>query len=185
MAYGVERGAGATAIPPRSANRFTSASSVVTQCNSISVAQFGSAAVFRSVVDRPLGSRHSAARSCCRAMDMTVDVCAYLAQHKSTLFREICDTNVLDVLVKKGLFSVNDLEVITSASNGEKCNQFIEVVSKQSGAKLQELCSVINNECPKLAKELMNDRRKYLINGYSTVNAKENMVMNHNLNRYV
>ncbi|XP_047511096.1 tight junction protein ZO-1 isoform X4 [Pieris napi] len=116
-------------------------------------------------------------------MAMTVDVCACLSQHKSTLLRELCDTNVLDVLVKKGLFSVNDLEVITSASGNEKCNYFIEVVSKQSGVKLQELCAVLNNECPKLAKELMNDRRKYVINGYSTTNAKENMVMNHNLNK--
>ncbi|CAF4880576.1 unnamed protein product [Pieris macdunnoughi] len=98
-------------------------------------------------------------------MAMTVDVCACLSQHKSTLLRELCDTNVLDVLVKKGLFSVNDLEVITSASGNEKCNYFIEVVSKQSGVKLQELCAVLNNECPKLAKELMNDRRKYVING--------------------
>ncbi|CAG4959593.1 unnamed protein product [Colias eurytheme] len=100
-------------------------------------------------------------------MAMTGDVCACLAQHKNTLLRELCDTNVLDVLVKKGLFSVSDLEVITSAVGNDKCNYFIEVVSKQSGVKLQELCTVLNNECPKLAKELMNDRRKYVINDFS------------------
>lgn len=93
------------------------------------------------------------------------DVCAGLAQHKSTLLRELCDTNLLDVLVKKGLFSVTDLELITSAVDADKCNYFIEVVGKQSGGKLQELCAVLNKECPKLSKELMNDRQRYIING--------------------
>ncbi|CAH0731778.1 unnamed protein product, partial [Brenthis ino] len=115
-------------------------------------------------------------------MAATADVCAGLAQHKAILLRELCDTHVLDVLVKKGIFSVHDLEVITSAVDSDKCNYFIEVVSKQSGVKLRDLCTVLYNECPKLAKELMNDRQRYVINGYSS-NAKENMVMNLNLNR--
>ncbi|CAG5014623.1 unnamed protein product [Parnassius apollo] len=114
------------------------------------------------------------------------DVCAGLAQHKATLLRELCDTNLLDVLVKKGLFSLNELELITSAADADKCNYFIEVVSKQSGGKLHELCTVLNKECPKLSKELINDRQRYIINGFSVTNgAKENMVMNHNLNRFV
>ncbi|XP_072933255.1 uncharacterized protein pyd isoform X4 [Epargyreus clarus] len=112
------------------------------------------------------------------------DVCAGLIQHKATLLRELCDTNILDVLVKKGLFSLNDLELITGAVDSDKCNYFIELVSKQSGVKLQELCAVLYKECPKLSKELMNDRQRYVINGYSTIHSvKENMVMNHNLNR--
>lgn len=97
------------------------------------------------------------------------DVCAGLAQHKSTLLRELCDTNLLDVLVKKGLFSLNDLELITSAADADKCNYFIDVVGKHSGGKLQELCSVLNKECPKLTKELLNDRQRYIINGKITI----------------
>lgn len=93
-----------------------------------------------------------------------MDVCASLSQHKAVLLRELCDTNVLDVLVKKGIFNVTELEVITSAVDSDKCNYFIEVVGKQSAAKLRDLCTVLYNECPKLAKELMNDRR-YVING--------------------
>ncbi|CAH2054292.1 unnamed protein product, partial [Iphiclides podalirius] len=124
------------------------------------------------------------ARRVSSTMAALSDVCAGLAQHKATLLRELCDTNLLDVLVKKGLFSVNDLELITSAVDADKCNYFIEVVAKQSGGKLQELCAVLNKECPKLSKELMNDRQRYIINGYSVTNgAKDNMVMNHNLNR--
>nr|XP_026500123.1 tight junction protein ZO-1-like [Vanessa tameamea] len=115
-------------------------------------------------------------------MAAVADVCAGLVQHKAVLLRELCDTNVLDVLVKKGIFSVNELEVITSAVDSDKCNYFIEVVSKQSGVKLRDLCAILYNECPKLAKELMYDRQRYVINGYNG-NTKENMVMNLNLNR--
>lgn len=99
-----------------------------------------------------------------RTMSVAVDVCAGLAQHKATLLRELCDTNVLDVLVKKGLFSLGDLEVITGAVGSDKCNYFIEVVSKQSGGKLRDLCAVLNNECPKLT-ELMSDRQRLFLNG--------------------
>ncbi|CAH2095462.1 unnamed protein product [Euphydryas editha] len=98
-------------------------------------------------------------------MAAVADVCAGLAQHKAVLLRELCDTNVLDVLVKKGIFSVNELEVITSAVDSDKCNYFIEVVSKQSGIKLRDLCAILFNECPKLAKELMYDKQRYVING--------------------
>ncbi|XP_063372486.1 tight junction protein ZO-1-like isoform X1 [Cydia amplana] len=112
------------------------------------------------------------------------DVCAGLIRHKVTLLRELCDTNILDVLVKKGIFSLSDHELITGASDIDKCNYFVEVVSKQSGAKLNELCSVLERECPKLSKELMNDRHRFIVNGYSAADsAKENMVMSHNLNR--
>lgn len=97
-------------------------------------------------------------------MAAVADVCAGLAQHKTTLLRELCDTNVLDVLVKKGIFSLNDLEAVTSALDSDKCNFFIEVVSKQSGVKLRDICAILYNECPKLAKELMNDKPRH-ING--------------------
>nr|XP_032522692.1 tight junction protein ZO-1-like [Danaus plexippus plexippus] len=113
-------------------------------------------------------------------MAAVADVCAGLAQHKTTLLRELCDTNVLDVLVKKGIFSLNDLEAVTSALDSDKCNFFIEVVSKQSGVKLRDLCAILYNECPKLAKELMNDKPRH-INGYNS--PKENMILNLNLNR--
>lgn len=93
------------------------------------------------------------------------DVCASLIRHKAVLLRELCDTNVLDVLVKKGLVSLNDLELITSAADSDKCNYFLEVVSKQCGAKLSEVCSVLEKECPKLAKELMNDKNRFILNG--------------------
>ncbi|XP_013186154.2 tight junction protein ZO-1 isoform X3 [Amyelois transitella] len=110
------------------------------------------------------------------------EVCAGLIRHKTILTRELADTNILDVLVKKGIFTVGDLELITSAPESEKCNYFIQIVSKQSGAKLGELCSVVDKECPKLSKELKNDRHRFIVNG-AVENAKENMVMNHNLYR--
>ncbi|XP_049885521.1 tight junction protein ZO-1-like isoform X3 [Pectinophora gossypiella] len=112
------------------------------------------------------------------------DVCAGLIRHKVTLLRELSDTNILDVLVKKGLFSLSDLELITGAADSDKCNYFVEVVSKHNGAKLSDLCSVMEKECPKLFKELLNDRHRFILNGYNPAdNAKENMVMSHNLNR--
>lgn len=92
-------------------------------------------------------------------------VCAGLIRHKHILLRELTDTNILDVLVKKGIFNLHDLETVTSADECDKCNYFIEVVSKQSGAKLNDLCDVLKNECPKLAKELMNDRHRFIVNG--------------------
>ncbi|XP_062525414.1 tight junction protein ZO-1 isoform X6 [Bombyx mori] len=110
-------------------------------------------------------------------------VCAGLIRHKHILLRELTDTNILDVLVKKGIFNLHDLETVTSADECDKCNYFIEVVSKQSGAKLNDLCDVLKNECPKLAKELMNDRHRFIVNGYSPEHTKDTMVMNHNLNR--
>lgn len=93
------------------------------------------------------------------------DVCAGLLRHKAILLRELSDTNILDVLVKKGLFSLSDLELITSAADTDKCNYFVEIVSKQSGAKLSDLCSMLEKECPKLSKELMNDRHRFILNG--------------------
>lgn len=97
------------------------------------------------------------------------DVCAGLIRHKTILLRELTDTNVLDVLVKKGLFSVSDLELITSAGNNDKCNYFIEVVSKHSGGKLGEVCLVLEKECPKLTKELKNDKHRFIVNGKITL----------------
>ncbi|KAG6463036.1 hypothetical protein O3G_MSEX013620 [Manduca sexta] len=111
------------------------------------------------------------------------NVCAGLMRHKHILLRELTDTNILDVLVKKGIFSVADLELITSAADSEKCNYFVDVVSKQSGSKLNDLCVVLNNECPKLTKELMNDRHRFIVNGYSTDCMKDNMVISQNLHR--
>lgn len=93
------------------------------------------------------------------------DVCAGLLRHKHVLFRELTDTNILDVLVKKGIFNVHDLEFISSAVDSEKCNYFVEIVSKQSGVRLNDLCAVLGRECPKLAKELMNDRHRFIVNG--------------------
>lgn len=98
-------------------------------------------------------------------MAVVADVCAGLLRHKTTLLRELTDTNILDVLVKKGIFNVSDHELITSAVDAEKCNIFIEVVSKQSGVKLSELCTVLEKECSKLTKELINDRHRLLTNG--------------------
>ncbi|KAG7309123.1 hypothetical protein JYU34_005043 [Plutella xylostella] len=97
-------------------------------------------------------------------MAVVADVCAGLLRHKTTLLRELTDTNILDVLVKKGIFNVSDHELITSAVDAEKCNIFIEVVSKQSGVKLSELCTVLEKECSKLTKELINDRHRLLTN---------------------
>ncbi|XP_075984641.1 zonula occludens-like protein polychaetoid isoform X2 [Anticarsia gemmatalis] len=110
------------------------------------------------------------------------DVCAGLLRHKHILLRELCDTNILDVLVKKGIFNLNDFELITGAADSDKCNYFIEIVSKQSSVKLNELCVVLSKECPKLNKELLNDRHRFIVNGYCD-NTKDNMVMNHNIHR--
>lgn len=93
------------------------------------------------------------------------DVCAGLIRHKHILLRELRDTNILDVLVKKGIFNLNDLELITSACDSDKCSYFVEVVSKQCATKLNDLCVVLNRECPKLSKELMNDRHRFIVNG--------------------
>lgn len=93
------------------------------------------------------------------------DVCAGLIRHKATLLRELTDTNVLDVLVKKGIFSLSDLELITSAADSDKCNYFVEIVSKQSDSRLSELCSVLERECSMLSKELKNDRHRLILNG--------------------
>lgn len=93
------------------------------------------------------------------------DVCAGLLRHKHILLRELCDTNILDVLVKKGILNLNEFEIITGANDSDKCNYFIEIVSKQSGAKLNDLCVVLSKECPKLSKELMNDRHRFIVNG--------------------
>ncbi|KAI5645819.1 tight junction protein ZO-1 isoform X1 [Phthorimaea operculella] len=109
------------------------------------------------------------------------DVCAGLIRHKDTLLRELCDTNILDVLVKKGLISLTDLELITGAADSDKCNYFLEIVSKQSDTKLSDLCLVLEKECPKLFKELSNDRNRFIQNGYT----QENMVQSNNLNRLV
>lgn len=100
-----------------------------------------------------------------RTMAAVSDVCAGLLRHKHLLLRELCDTNILDVLVKKGIFSLNDFELITGAADSDKCNYFIEIVSKQSGVKLNDLCVVLSKECPKLNKELLNDRHRFIVNG--------------------
>lgn len=97
-------------------------------------------------------------------MAMVADVCAGLLRHQKTLLRELSDTNLLDALVKKGIFSVSDHELITTTGDSEKCALFIEIVGKQSGVRLSELCSVLERECPKLSKELVNDRQR-LTNG--------------------
>ncbi|KAF9808354.1 hypothetical protein SFRURICE_008407 [Spodoptera frugiperda] len=101
------------------------------------------------------------------------DVCAGLLRHKHILLRELCDTNILDVLVKKGILNLNEFEIITGANDSDKCNYFIEIVSKQSGVKLNDLCVILSKECPKLSKELMNDRHRFIVNAPTNLHDKE------------
>lgn len=103
-------------------------------------------------------------------MAAVADVCAGLLRHKHILLRELCETNILDVLVKKGILKLNEFELITGAADSDKCNYFIEIVSKQSGVKLNDLCVVLNKECSKLSKELMNDRHRFIVNGEYIIN---------------
>ncbi|GBO99728.1 hypothetical protein EVAR_814_1 [Eumeta japonica] len=93
-----------------------------------------------------------------RSMAVAGDVCAALLRHSNILYSSLVDTNLLDVLVKKGVFSLGDHESVTGAADDEKCKRFVDVVSKQSAVRWKELCSVLESECPKLYKELVRDR---------------------------
>lgn len=86
-------------------------------------------------------------------------VTAVLLRHKSALFRELSDSNVLSILVKKRVITTEDEEFIVNIPDIEKkCEFFIEIISKQSLPAFSEFCRVIEKECPSFVNEILNDQ---------------------------
>lgn len=84
------------------------------------------------------------------------EVVSLLEKHKSTIVRELSKTNILTVLVKKGVLSPQDEELVLKELNDSvKGDVFIEIISRKGVDAFKEFCFALETECPHLLTDLL------------------------------
>lgn len=90
------------------------------------------------------------------------EVRVLLSHHRAQIIRELKDTQIVPVLVEKSVISLCDQDLVNGDSDLEKkCTYLIDFISKNGFEKFKEFCYAIENECPQLISDLINDRLKY------------------------
>lgn len=85
-----------------------------------------------------------------------------LSHHRAQIVRELQDTQIVPVLLKKSVISASDEVIVNGECDLEKkCSHLIDYVSKNGFEKFKEFCYAIESECPKLIEDLIQDRLKY------------------------
>lgn len=95
------------------------------------------------------------------------EVKCLLQRHRTSIIRDLNETNLLSILVKSDVLNVCDEEIINGGSEISendtndlevKCNKLIDIISKNGFEKFKVFCYAIETECPQLITELINDR---------------------------
>lgn len=85
-----------------------------------------------------------------------------LSHHRAQILRELKDTQIVPVLVNKAVISASDEVIVNSEYDLEKkCNHLIDYVSRNGFEKFKQFCYAIEDECPKLIEDLIQDRLKH------------------------
>lgn len=86
------------------------------------------------------------------------EVVLLLEKHKKTIVRELNSSNVITVLVKKGVFSAEDEELVLDDSSGNvKGDVFIDLILQKGVDAFREFCFALESECPHLLTSLLTD----------------------------
>lgn len=86
----------------------------------------------------------------------TSEVVSLLEKHKSTIVSELSRTNILTVLVKKGVLSPQDEELVSNEQNESvKGDLFIEIISRKGVDAFKEFCFALEMECPHVLTNLL------------------------------
>lgn len=94
--------------------------------------------------------------------DEEVEVRGLLNRHRERIIADLENTDMLTVLVKKNVISViTEALLINYRSVPEdqkrKCDLLIDTVAKCGFKKFKEFCYAIEEECPQLITEMIND----------------------------
>lgn len=85
-----------------------------------------------------------------------------LSHHRAQILRELKDTQIVPVLVDKLVISASDEVIVNGEYDLEKkCNHLIDYVSRNGFEKFKQFCYAIEDECPKLIEDLIQDRLKH------------------------
>lgn len=86
-----------------------------------------------------------------------------LSRHRTQIIRELKETKIVPVLVKKLVITDEIKELIANSEFDfeKKCFHLIDYISQNGFEKFKEFCYAIETECPKLIADLINDRLKY------------------------
>ncbi|XP_075223249.1 tight junction protein ZO-3-like isoform X2 [Lycorma delicatula] len=86
----------------------------------------------------------------------TSEVVSLLEKHKNTIVRELSKTNILTVLVKKGVLSPLDEDLVLNEQNESvKGDVFIELISRKGVDAFKEFCFALETECPHVLTNLL------------------------------
>lgn len=86
------------------------------------------------------------------------EVCVLLEKHKNIIIHELNSTNILTALVKRGILTAEDEELILKQSNETiKGDVFIDVIVKKGVESFKEFCYALETECPYLLSSILND----------------------------
>uniref|UniRef100_A0A1B0GNT1 Uncharacterized protein n=1 Tax=Phlebotomus papatasi TaxID=29031 RepID=A0A1B0GNT1_PHLPP len=90
------------------------------------------------------------------------EVRGLLQRHRLGLLRELEESQLVPVLVKKGVLNVVDEEVINAEVNVDrKCDGVIEAIARKGFHKFKEFCYAVETECPQFITDIINDRLNY------------------------
>lgn len=95
--------------------------------------------------------------------DEEVEVRGLLNRHQKRLLIDLEGSNMLTVLVKNGVISVITEALLNNfRSDAEdqrrKCDLLIDTIAKCGLTKFQQFCYAIEQECPELIHEMINDQ---------------------------
>lgn len=89
------------------------------------------------------------------------EVRSLLERHRSTIIKELSDTNLVAILVKNNVLNISNEDQLNVLSDtSEKCDYLINFIAKNGFGKFKEFCYAIENECPKLISDLIDDKLK-------------------------
>jgi hypothetical protein len=81
-----------------------------------------------------------------------------LIRHRKSILREINESNLVEIVLKNKIISESICEI---SDDVEKCDFLIENLSKSGFDVFKKFCYSIDNECPGLITDLINDRYNY------------------------
>lgn len=86
----------------------------------------------------------------------TSEVVSLLEKHKNTIVSELSKTNILTVLVKKGVLSPQDEDLVLNEQNESvKGDVFIELIARKGVDAFKEFCFALETECPHVLTNLL------------------------------
>ena len=106
------------------------------------------------------GSLAKGCRGRCNMSGSRKSIARLLDRHKTVLGREMDPTNsqVLDHLVKKGVLSSDELQVLICERNyAARGEMFVDLFSRKGFNAFREFCITLELECPHLLTSLLLD----------------------------